>query len=441
MNTQHVLSSSSKSSTLGPRSALRRILGALAPALMLVGASSAFEPQAAAQAASAQAAPAPALSMELWSPEYGYNDGWRVDANPRLIGDVNGDMLDDVVGFGPMGVEVSLSTGDSFETPKFWVLDYTVAQGWSSAKHVRVLADVNGDGRKDIVAFGNGGTYVSLSTGKSFYPAQLWIADYGYDGSWRLDLHVRLLADVNGDMMDDIVAFGTGGTYVSLSTGAVFRPPQLWVKDYGYNAGGWRVEQHERRLADVNGDGLKDVVGFGTGGTYVSLNTGKSFLPPKVWVSEYGYDAGGWRVDKHPRFLADVNGDMKDDVVGFGPNGTYVSLSTGSFFTPAEIWIADFGFDVGGWRLDKHPRFLADMDGDGMSDVVGIGYGGVVISKSTGHSFASPTLAIANYGFDAGGWRVDQHPRLLADVDGDNTPDVVGFGGAGTYVTLTNPYH
>jgi hypothetical protein len=27
-----------------------------------------------------------------------------------------------------------------------------------------------------------------------------------------------------------------------------------------------------------------------------------------------------------------------------------------------------------------------------------------------------------------GGWRVDQHPRLMADVNNDGRGDVIGFG-------------
>jgi hypothetical protein len=80
-------------------------------------------------------------------------------------------------------------------------------------------------------------------------------------------------------------------------------------------------------MADVNGDGQADVVGFGNAGAYVSLSTGTGFSPPQLWVNNYGYDAGGWRVDQHPRIMADVNGDGQADVVGFGNAGAYVSLT------------------------------------------------------------------------------------------------------------------
>lgn len=46
---------------------------------------------------------------------------------------------------------------------------------------------------------------------------------------------------------------------------------------------------------------------------------------------------GGWLVERHPRFLADVNGDGKQDVVGFGDAGVYLSLSTGASFEPGRL--------------------------------------------------------------------------------------------------------
>ena len=44
-------------------------------------------------------------------------------------------------------------------------------------------------------------------------------------------------------------------------------------------------------------------------------------------ITNFGYNAGGWRVDQHPRFLADTTGDGRVDIVGFGNAGVYVSRS------------------------------------------------------------------------------------------------------------------
>ncbi len=35
------------------------------------------------------------------------------------------------------------------------------------------------------------------------------------------------------------------------------------------------------------------------------------------------------------------------------------------------------------------------------------------------------------------GWRVDRHPRQLTDLDGNLTADIVGFGHSATYVQLS----
>lgn len=54
-------------------------------------------------------------------------------------------------------------------------------------------------------------------------------------------------------------------------------------------------------------------------GVYVSRSNGDgTFAPPQVALAAFGYSAGGWRVEKHSRLLADTTGDRKTDIVGFG---------------------------------------------------------------------------------------------------------------------------
>jgi len=153
----------------------------------------------------------------------------------------------------------------------------------------RMLADVDGDGMQDIVGFGAKGVYVSLSTGRGFTYPSLWVASYGTEKGWKVGITPRVLADVNGDGMQDIVGFGAKGVYVSLSTGRGFKYPSLWVASYG-TAKGWKVGVTPRVLADVDGDGMQDIVGFGAKGVYVSPSTSDYFLEPNLWVNNFG----GW---------------------------------------------------------------------------------------------------------------------------------------------------
>ena len=125
---------------------------------------------------------------------------------------------------------------------------------------------------------------------------------------------------------------------------------------------------------------------------------------PQLVVGNFGYTAGGWRVDRHPRFLADLTGDRRADIVGFGNAGVWVSLNNGNgTFQAPTLGVANFGYDAGGWRVERHPRFLADLTGDGRADIVGFGNAGVWVSLNSGNgTFQAPQLVVANFGYDAG---------------------------------------
>jgi hypothetical protein len=314
------------------------------------------------------------------------------------------------------------------------------AGGWRVEQHPRFLADTAGSGRQDVVGFGNAGVYVSRSQADgSFSALQLVVNNFGYDaGGWRVEKHPRLLADTTGSGRQDIVGFGNAGVWVSRARAdGTYADPALVVNNFGYDAGGWRVEKHPRFLADTTGSGRKDIVGFGDAGVYVSrARADGTYADPVLVVNNFGYDAGGWRVEKHPRFLADLTGSGRADIVGFGNAGVWVSYARadGSYSTPALV-VNNFGYDAGGWRVEQHPRLLADISGSGRADIVGFGNAGVWVARALPEGvFDTPALLIKNYGYDAGGWRVAEHPRLLADVTGGGRADIVGFGNAGVYV-------
>jgi hypothetical protein len=315
------------------------------------------------------------------------------------------------------------------------------AGGWRVDKHPRMMADTSGDGRADLVGFGEAGVYVSraLATG-GFEPPVLRIGNFGYSaGGWRVDKHPRFLADTTGDGRADVVGFGDGGVWVSRAQpDGTFDALRLVVANFGYTAGGWRVEKHPRMMADTTGDGRADIVGFGEAGVWMSrAQADGSYGPLQLVVGNFGYSAGGWRVERHPRFVADLTGDGRADILGFGDDGVWVSLAQpdGSY-GPPELVVANFGYSAagGGWRVEKHPRFLADTTGDGRLDIVGFGEAGVYVSRSLGGGkFEPPGLVVTNFGYSAGGWRVEKHPRFVVDTTGDGRADIIGCGEAGVW--------
>ncbi|HBI41007.1 MAG TPA: hypothetical protein DDY16_08680 [Tenacibaculum sp.] len=294
--------------------------------------------------------------------------------HPRELADVNGDGKADIVGFGDHDVWVSLSNGNNFGQIKSWNKHFNNSDnGWMTDKHIRSVADVNGDGKADIVGFGENEVRVALSNGSSFAPYTVWTHDFTYTNShWRVDKHIRKLADVNGDGKADIIGFGENEVRVSLSNGNSFGPYTVWNQHFAYNNSDWRVARHVRTVADVNGDGKADIIGFGENEVRVALSNGNSFGSFRVWSTHFTYNNSGWRVNKHVRIVTDVNGDGKDDIVGFGENEIRVSLSNGSSFQPYTVLSSDYTYNSG-WRNYKHVRTVADVNGDGKADIVSFG--------------------------------------------------------------------
>ncbi|MFT3720015.1 M6 family metalloprotease domain-containing protein [Pseudorhodoferax sp.] len=377
--------------------------------------------------------------------DFGYvAGGWRTDMHPRYMADTTGDGRADIVGFGNGGVYVSRANADgTYGAPRLMVANFGYAAGgWRVDLHPRCMADTTGDGRADIVGFGSGGVYVARAgQDGAFADPQLVVADFGYASGWRVDRHPRVMADTTGDGRADIVGFGNDGVYVARAgQDGAFTAPQRVVADFGY-ASGWRVDRHPRVMADITGDRRAGIVGFGNGGVYVArANADGTFGPMQFVLANFGYgaDAGGWRVDRHPRVMADITGDGCMDIVGFGNDGVYVARANGSGgFHPMQFVLANFGYGAaaGGWRVDRHPRLLADTTGNGRADIVGFGDTGVYVALANGSGgFDAPQLVLANYGYNAGGWRVEMHPRFAVDTTGDKRADLVGFGNDGVYI-------
>ncbi|WP_245238793.1 FG-GAP repeat domain-containing protein [Methylobacterium platani] len=362
---------------------------------------------------------------------------------------------------------ISTPTTTPSITPSFSAADLKLqnfgttasAGGWTSDnQYRRTMADVNGDGRADIVGFGVAGTYVALADGKgSFGDAQLKLQNFGagvFAGGWSNDdLFHRELADVNGDGRADIVGFGAAGTYVALADGkGGFGDAQLKLQNFGTTAGagGWASQdRYHREVADVNGDGRADIVGFGEAGVYVSLADGKGgFGDAQLKLQNFGagVSAGGWSNDDlFHRELADVNGDGRADIVGFGAAGTYVALADGKGgFGDAQLKLQNFGTTAGagGWSSqDRYHRTLADVNGDGRADIVGFGGAGTYVALADGSGgFLTAKLRLDNFGTSgaAGGWSSDDlFHREVVDVSGDGRADIVGFGAAGVYVATS----
>jgi subtilisin family serine protease len=228
-----------------------------------------------------------------------------------------------------------------------------------------LLADVTGDGRADLILARSGtGFDVAKNVGKKrkFRASRPWSA--------TAPAGIVLAADVDGDLLADVILGDSNGFRVLRSGKSAFLPVESWN---GSQAGAFAL------AGDVNGDARADLVNFS--GTFdVLLSTGSGFGSPQTWNSETQATFTG---------LVDATGDGRADLIHWSNTGSAteikVSISSGASFASGAPWVTSDEFDFAG---------AADFDGDGDGDLLGVdsSNGCLAVFTSTGSSFAEPRI-------------------------------------------------
>lgn len=365
---------------------------------------------------------------------------------PQLlaVADVNGDGKPDLMvanecgankcAAGSNALGVLLGNGDGTFQP---ALTY-YAGGVTSAVTV---ADVNGDGKPDIVVAlfsGHGDVGVLLGNGDGTF--QTVTTTYNSGGTGGVSMSV---ADVNEDGKLDVVVMNQCSTSTTCSSGSTagvllgngdgtFQPVVTYAVG-GSNAGSATV-------ADVNGDTKLDIVVASSTGVDVLMGNGDGTFQTAV-----AYASGGLLPDAVT--VADVNGDGKadllvanfcvDNVCKQGSVGVLLGNGNGTFQTAVA-------YGSGEQRL--YSVAVADVNGDGKPDVVVVngcnnacnaGSAGVLLGNGDG---TFQTAAIYNSGAPL------SSSVAIADVNGDGKPDLLvanpcisdGNCGSGTISVLLN---
>jgi FG-GAP-like repeat len=280
-----------------------------------------------------------------------------------MVGDIDGDGRSDAVNLGLRSVVGFVSNGSGFTGG---ITAYSSASASTRGTHGQLLGDVTGDGKADIVLLQDSSVQVMTATGNTGTsggafngPSNWWGAFYGAYGT--------LIGDIDGDGKADLVALGGNYTGVIHSQGGSFGNYDTGLPYAAYGTYG-------TFLGDVNGDGKADLVQLDNGEVIVALATGAATgHPPDFGTNTIWY--GGSFFGGNGTTLADVNGDGLADLVAFDNGQVRVIRSNGSGFGTPEVWLgATFG--------SAGSVTAADIDGNGKADLISLTTNGAVVSRS-----------------------------------------------------------
>ena len=296
---------------------------------------------------------------------------------PYRVVDVDGNGFADLVGRRRTMIPGQLAQWRAAWVPNFGNFTFgsislVTADVGDEVTSVQVM-DVDGDGLDDVVCcYDRSIWWHRKVTGTGDFSARINV-DALADVGFRCDGLIG--SDINGDGLADVIVHSRGSSVAVLNATALFlnRANQPGVFDFSFintdrqeaaPSVGYLGERYFA-VADVTGDGLADVLTLSKFRSALQRNLGGAQFVQQVLISEWATDYRG----------ADVDGDGVLDVVGlvYGTS-PYVwwarqapsAFGILTFETPQVVWAN--GRDINRARFKQVE--VADMDGDGSLDLI-----------------------------------------------------------------------
>lgn len=382
------------------------------------------------------------------APIYRTTDGGRTWALEAIVPSVAGASTGDIMlrFGGAMGTGWLLGAGDRYVLLRDAVDGDALVVVSGNGRWIGVLREDNGVLRAKGIGHewvnppgGTGASGWHLNAGDNFFSADL-------DGDGRDEL---VVVSANGQWMGVLRQSGTG-----LEAGWIGND---WVNHPGGSgANGWDLKQGDRFVvADIDGDGRDELVVISPNGQWIGLLRDAAGSLQADWIGHDwvnhpgGSGANGWNLNLGDKFfVADIDGDCRDEIVVVSSNGEWIGILSESGGELRAGWIGhDWvnhpgGSGANGWNLNSGDSFYAaDIDGDNRDELIVVSAngewmgvlfenGGALSAGWIGHDWVNHPG-----GSGASGWNLRRGDRfIVADVDGDNRDELVVVSPDGLWV-------
>jgi hypothetical protein len=360
------------------------------------------------------------------TPSFAAQKTFAVGSGPIAVAtaDLNGDGKSDLIVANGNDNTVSVlldTTAPGATTPSF-ATQQTFAVGFLPQSVT--AADLNGDGKPDLIVANEGGNTVSVllnvtapgSATASFASQQAF-------GTGTEPIAV-VAADVNGDGKPDLIVANLNDDTASvlLNTTAPGAATPSFATQQIFATG---TEPFSVVATSVNSDGKSDLVFANLGDDTVSVLLNTSPAPATTFDSNSFATQQSFAVGNNPlsQTTADLNGDGQSDLIVTNENDNTVSVlrNTTAPGAVAPSFATQQTFATGN---EPHSVTTADINGDGKPDLVVANYNDNTVSvmlNTTAPGATTLTFATQQtFGVGSGPYSV-----MTADVNGDGRPDLV----------------
>ena len=201
---------------------------------------------------------------------------------------------------------------------------------------------------------------------------------------WSTEGRQAFAADVSGDGADDLILLAHDGedlSYLLVADGQGGFYDAVNLEDVStLNTSDWALDGHRPAFGDFNGDGVMDIflqANTTSGSTYMALGDGVDGFDVLDITEHTTMNAEKWSVEWREPHVADLNGDGVSDLIlqtRFEGHATYILLADGfGDFAPELVATDLFGMDTDAWSFVYRQGVVADFDGDGCHDLALIG--------------------------------------------------------------------
>jgi hypothetical protein len=345
----------------------------------------------------------------------------RAGRNPNgvAVADVDGDGRIDIVAANELSNDVTLfvqRADGSFFEPSPPLLVGRTPNGIA-------IADVTGDRRMDIVTVNSDSNDVSIlaQAPDGTFP------EIGRSLPTGLTPYALVVEDVTGDGINDIVTVNQGSNDATLLPGngsGGFLPPLSFAVGAYPSA---------IAAAHVDGDRRLDLLVANSLESSVSVLRG---LPDGTFLERQSTTAGSY---PYAVAIADMDGDGRDDLVTANHYSNDVSILLGRGDGTFSRQLVE--------QVGSRPRALAlaDVNGDGRVDIVTADSGHEIL---VGQTFLTPGSVTILYGLGDGTFDapvsllMGHHPAAVTvgDLDGDGLSDLIVADVAYTYVEAIDSF-